>query len=96
MGTELSSLDDAAAQSRGLPGAMGALVESIVPGSPAEAAGLRSGDVLLVINGEFVDAVPDVLRELGQVSPGSRIDIRIMRNRRELTVTITLGRRPAG
>lgn len=95
LGVALSNLDDAAAQARGLPGAMGALVDDVVSGSPAEAAGLRRGDVLLVINGELIDAVSDVLRELRQLQPGMTIQFRVKRDRKDVSTSITLGRAPA-
>ena len=73
---------------------MGALVDDVVSGGPAEAAGLRRGDVLLVINGEFIDAVPDVYRELRQLLPGMTIEFRVMRDRKDMRASITLGRTP--
>lgn len=94
LGVVLSNLEDAAAQALGLPGAMGVLVNQVVSGGPAQAAGLRPGDVLLVINGEFIDAMPDVVGELQQLQPGTTIEFRVVRDQKELRVNVTLGRAP--
>jgi S1-C subfamily serine protease len=73
---------------------MGALVEELVADSPAERSGLLKGDVLIGINGEFIDAVPDVLKELAQINPGSTVELRIMRDRQELRINVEAGVRP--
>lgn len=84
IGLRLTSLDDAAAQERGLPGAMGALVEEVIPDGPADRAGLRVGDVLLGINGEFVDGVADIEREMSRMQPGDTVALRLLRGGQEV------------
>lgn len=91
LGMRLTSLDDAAAQSRGLPGAMGALVEEVTPDGPADRAGLRSGDVVLGINGEFVDGVADVQREISQMQAGDTVSLRLLRDGQEVRINVEAG-----
>jgi len=64
-------------------------VSQVVPGSPAEAAGLLTGDVLLQLNGE---AVPPYLAGRMRVhSPGEIIKLRVKRDTREMEISFALG-----
>ncbi|MFV1959716.1 MAG: M20/M25/M40 family metallo-hydrolase, partial [Planctomycetota bacterium] len=68
----------------------GVKVASIVDGSPADAAGLRAGDVVLAVDGEptkDLRVYEDVLRKYG---PGDVIRIRVRRGEEELEVPVTL------
>ncbi|MBZ0157475.1 MAG: M20/M25/M40 family metallo-hydrolase [Alphaproteobacteria bacterium] len=64
----------------------GCRLSGIVPGSPAEACGLREGDIIVRINATPVDSLKDLAVLLGTLSPGSRISITFLREGREMTV----------
>lgn len=75
-------------------GADGARVLQVVPGSPAEEAGLRSGDRITAVNGEPVNdrhPLPDILR---RHRPGETVRLTVVRDGEERTVSVTLGRAP--
>lgn len=77
----------------GLAIAQGALVTEVRPGSPAAAAGIRRGDVILRV--EQFDITPDLpfLNALGRLRPDQKVSIVIDRNGQQLTLNgITLGR----
>lgn len=62
----------------------GALVASVIPGSPADAAGLRPGDLLLAIDGEevavrFFEQVPEVYQRIAELVPGEEVALRVRR-----------------
>jgi serine protease Do len=63
----------------------GVLVTSVREDSPAEAAGLRAGDVITAVGGESVDAVADLRRQVAEAS--GELAITIVRDRQEQTVT---------
>jgi len=65
----------------------GLLVSEVVAGSAAEAAGLKAGDVITTIRGQAVSSSDDVLRELRDAESGTSVEMRIMRDRKELTVS---------
>jgi serine protease Do len=65
----------------------GILVSEVVAGSAAEAAGLKAGDVITTIRGQAVSSSDDVLRELRDAESGTSVEMRIMRDRKELTVS---------
>jgi S1-C subfamily serine protease len=58
----------------------------VIPGSAAEACGLREGDIVTRINASVVGGIKDLSQILKSLSPGSRISITFLRNGREMTV----------
>jgi regulator of sigma E protease len=69
---------------------MPALIESVDPGSPAEQAGLRSGDRVLMAAGQTIRRWQQWV-EFVQERPGETIPVRILRDGRELDLSITIG-----
>src|SRR5580765_7894095 len=61
---------DVRQQGRGSSDLKGAVVERVLPGSPADNAGLRPGDVILSVNRKEVQSVADVQRNLGSIPKG--------------------------
>lgn len=77
-----------------LQGFMGPIhVESVDPGSPAEKAGIRSGDVLLKINGVVLPVIPE--RELIYLKPGQKVTFSVERGGKVLEIGFSLGFRIA-
>jgi serine protease Do len=74
----------------------GVLVASIDPGSPAEAAYLKAGDVILDIDGEpvsarFVEELPAFYKKIASRAPGSRIKLTVLRDEQRYTLDVTTG-----
>lgn len=61
-------------------------LSGVIPGSAAEAAGLKAGDVILSINSETIHGLKDVSDILKSLTPGTRISITFLRAGREMTV----------
>ncbi len=59
--------------------AKGAFVRQVVPGAPADKAGIQPGDVVLSVNGKSVDGAVDLRRTLGAIKPGSSVNLQISR-----------------
>ena len=72
----------------------GVLVESVQADSPASRAGLRAGDVITSIGGNAVRSPADVTRALRGLEPNATIEMRVMRDRKETTLTVTAPDRP--
>ena len=81
------------ASSLGLAQVHGALVNSVVAGSPAEKAGLRRGDVITAINGESIRSGNDLRNEVSQLQPGTATRLSIVRDGKEQTVNVTVAER---
>jgi S1-C subfamily serine protease len=57
-----------------------AVVSSVTPGSPAEGAGLRPGDVIVSIGGRRIEVVDEVTSEIGTKRPGTALDLEVWRS----------------
>jgi len=88
LGAFLGEVTEARAKELKLDAARGAFVGKVVPGSPAEKAGLRENDAILTFNHEQVDSASEVYRLLGESAPGRSITLGISRGGalRELVV----------
>jgi putative serine protease PepD len=73
----------------------GAQVADVTAGGPAQRAGLRTGDVIVGIDGSAVAAPDDVAAAIADREPGDRVDIEVRRDGGRATVSVELGRRPA-
>lgn len=65
----------------------------IVPGGPAEAAGLKAGDIVLEINGIKLSIQKSLGSVVAELQPGAQLTLKVLREGRELTLTATLSER---
>lgn len=72
----------------------GVLINQVLDDTPAQAAGLENGDIILQINGEPVDDPRELTRRVGAFAPGDRVAFRILRDDRERTIRVELTERP--
>jgi serine protease Do len=94
LGVAIQPLTPALARQFKLPEHTGALVGDVTPNSPASKAGLKPGDVIVEFNSKKVSD-PRHLRLLaGQTRPGTKVEITVMREGKERTVTAVLGELP--
>ena len=71
-----------------------ARIARVVEGSPAELAGLRSGDVILRVGENEVKSFNDLQNEIGRMRPEDEIVIQIRRDGETEEISVKLGRRP--
>jgi hypothetical protein len=71
----------------------GVRVQQVMPGSAAEIAGLIAGDVLIAFDGEPVEDLRGYSTLLKAVRPGDTVEVTVLRDGEETTVTATLGER---
>lgn len=74
----------------GAPQVEGAVVASVVPGSPAADAGLQVGHRIVELNGERVSSVSFLLERLQQSNPGDRVELVVFAGGNERSLTATL------
>jgi 2-alkenal reductase len=101
LGVQYRMIDPDIAAEDNLPVQNGALIQSldpnepaIVPGTPADDAGLRDGDIITAIDGEALDAETSLRQLLMQRKPGDTVQLDVQRNNDTLTLDVTLGTRP--
>ncbi len=93
LGVTIQNVDQNTAKALGLDEPRGALVSSVQPGDPADQAGVRTGDVVLAINGQPIDDAGDLTRQVGALDPGERIELTLWRDNSTKKVRMTLGER---
>ena len=91
LGVIIQEVNRDLAESFGLDKPAGALVAKVLPGSPAEDAGLQAGDVILRFEGEEVTLSSDLPHYVGRVKPGVKADVVVMRDGRKKTVRVKVG-----
>ena len=92
LGVVVATLNSQTAYYYGLP--VGPRVESINPGSCAEKAGLKVGDVITACDGEAVENNPALLAALKRHRAGDTIELTVFRAGAELTLSVTLDEKP--
>lgn len=78
----------------GLRGVRGVAVEKVAENSPAAAAGIKDGDVIVRFNGDEVTSTRKLTRLVGEVEPDHQVRITISRGGSEQEITATVGKRP--
>ena len=91
LGVEAEGLKGGLAEFFGVK--QGVLIRSVSKGSPAEKAGLKAGDVIVRVNEKSVDSPADIAAIIRERGDRKTINVVIMREKREMPVTVTLGAR---
>jgi len=73
---------------------VGALISQVMPGSPAEKAGLKAGDVITHFNGREILDSGDLPHQVGLLTPGSTAKARVVRDGKSREFTVTVGALP--
>jgi S1-C subfamily serine protease len=75
--------------------ATGNSIEAVTAGSPGEAAGIKTGDIITEAEGQAIDQAHQLADVLVQYAPGRTVSVEIYRKGAYLTLAVTLGTRPA-
>jgi len=99
IGIEAQDVDPAVAAQLGLSVQSGVLVHSFANdaagASPAQQAGLQVNDVITKVNGTAVNNNSDLSGALQNQAPGAKVSLTVVRGASTLTISVTLGERPA-
>ncbi len=88
IGIGVQTISPALAAAMNLPRNYGVIVSDVLPDSPALAAGVRVGDVLLTVDGRAADSVPYVSFRLMSVNAGAKVHLEVLRGKGKLAFDV--------
>ena len=94
LGVQIQSVDQDIAAGLGLAKPQGAIVGRVEDDSPAGKGGVKTGDVILSVNGKEVKDARDLSRQIAWMNPGSTVTLQVWRDGSKQDVAVTLGRQP--
>ncbi|WP_344695326.1 Do family serine endopeptidase [Sphingomonas rosea] len=94
LGISLQGIEESDAAALGIPKNQGELVRSVVPGQPAQRAGIQQGDVILTVGGRPVTPDETASYLISLVTPGQRVPIEVVRDGRRQTLNAVVAQRP--
>lgn len=92
-GFEFQSVDARIARYFGLDRAEGAIISEIVRGGPGDKGGLKVGDIIAEVNGQKIVSEDDLYVLLSDSRPGDTLSMKIIRDKKTITVNVKLERR---
>jgi serine protease Do len=95
LGATIQNVTPELADSMGISGRKGALVADLVPGGPAQKAGVLPGDVILALNGHDVGSSTELTRLVAQSHSGDALHLSILRDGKNRYVEVRSGIRPS-
>jgi len=95
LGVGIQEITSELAKSLGLRDVRGVLVNSVDPDGPAEQAGIRTGDIIMAVDGIRVDDANTLRNHIAGTAPGTEITVQILRDGREQEVHARLSELPA-
>jgi serine protease Do len=90
LGVQVQNVTPELAKTFGMAEARGALVAEVNPGSPASKAGLLRGDIIIEFNGHPIHEMNELPRLVADTAPGSKATVKVLRNGKEKTFTLTI------
>ncbi|MBV6657369.1 MAG: PDZ domain-containing protein, partial [Devosiaceae bacterium] len=95
LGVNIQAVTDELAEGLGRDTNEGAIVVSAASGSPADKAGLRSGDTILQVDGSIVEGPTELARLIGAFNPGETVELLVWRDGEPTNIDVELGTLPS-
>lgn len=90
LGVEVQDLDAAMARDFGMKSNVGAIISQVIAGSPAEKAGIQTGDIITKLNEKNVSNAVDVKNMIGDLRVGSAVQMTILRAGRPKNIKVVI------
>jgi S1-C subfamily serine protease len=90
IGIRMQELNNKLAEAKGIDDLHGVYVNSILPNSGAQEAGIKSGDIIVKLNNKSVNTMSEVMEIIGEHRPGDKIELTINRSGKDMVVPVTL------
>ena len=95
LGVTIQGVTQELADSFGLKKAQGALVSAVEAKSPADKAGVKTGDIILAVDGRAIENSIDLPRMIGESRPGTAVTLKVWRQGETQELRASLGEAPA-
>ncbi|HZC17565.1 MAG TPA: trypsin-like peptidase domain-containing protein, partial [Caulobacteraceae bacterium] len=95
LGATIQNVTPDVAESLGMGTRKGALVNELVPGGPADRAGVKSGDVVVALDGHDVDSNTELTRMVAQSHNGDILHLTVLRDGKPRQIDVRSGTRPS-
>jgi serine protease Do len=92
IGVQIQPVTKDIAEAMGLNEPKGALVAETVQGGPAEKAGLKRGDTIVAVDRQAIREPKELSRRIAAIDPGKSVSLTVLRDGKERTVTVEIGR----
>lgn len=93
VGLGVQSVDESLAKAYGLPSTRGVIVTQVVPGSPADKCGIKVRDIIIQVDNYRINDQETLISVFQEFRVGQKVKIKLLRNDKEITTTMTLSRR---
>ena len=94
IGVSITDILPEMAKNLGLENTQGAFVNALVPGSPAQAAGVKAGDVITAVDGKPVRTSQDLKNRLGLMTVGTSVELAVNRDGKKMNIKVAIGKSP--
>jgi serine protease Do len=91
IGVRIQDVTDEFAQTQGLDRATGALIAGTNEGGPAEAAGIKAGDIVVEFDGKSVESMRALPRMVADTPPEKEVEVVVVREGERLTLQLEVG-----
>ena len=94
LGVTIQDVNEDLADYYGLKGKSGAMVADVVPGDPADRAGIKPKDIITQVNGKAITNSHDLTNLAASLQVGDTASVTVLRNGKPETLEVKIGRRP--
>lgn len=94
LGVMIQDITDEMVKHFGLASSDGALISDVLPGGPADKAGLKVGDVIIKFDGKKIVSASELRKTVAKTQPNKKVKITIIRDKEEKTFDVITGERP--
>lgn len=96
LGIGMDDVNERLAKSLGLKNNGGIVVTEVMADGAADKAGVKIEDVIIELDGKAIESIPSFRNKIAGTEPGKKVELKVVREGKEMAVSVTLGDRPGG
>ncbi|GAB6181860.1 trypsin-like peptidase domain-containing protein [Desulfotomaculum defluvii] len=95
LGVQIQQVTPDIANYLGYEGSTGAVIFGVVPGGPADKAGIKEGDIVLTIDGTKIEDPNTLIKTLQKTKIGAKVEVEVFRKGKTINISVEAAERPA-